>query len=60
MSETSQEANKVSRKRKKANSFVRSSVGKVLTPKAGIFQIIGIGESKKHGGYSTCKHELDR
>lgn len=40
--------------------FVRSSKGKVLTAEAGIFKIRGIGESKRSGGYSTRKHEIDR
>ncbi len=45
--------------RKEKSSFARSSVGRPLSLKDGIFKIIGIGESKKPGGYSTCKHELD-
>ena len=33
--------------------------GKVLTRDAGIFKIVGIGETKEPGGYSWRKHELD-
>ncbi len=59
MSIKKRESDKTARKAKKPSSFARSSVGKPLTLDAGIFKIIGIGESKKPGGYSTCKHELD-
>lgn len=34
--------------------------GKVLTRDAGIFKIMGIGESKVADGFSWRKHELDR
>lgn len=43
-----------------AGKFARRSAGKVLTKNAGIFKVAGIGESQKPGGYSACKHELDR
>lgn len=59
MSVKKPEARNEGSKAKKPSTFVRSSVGKPLTPDAGILRIIGIGESEKAGGYSTCKHELD-
>ena len=53
-----QKATKPSRKERKPRGFARSSVGKPLTPDAGIFKIRGIGESKEPDGYSWRKHEL--
>lgn len=52
------ETHKEARREVATGKFVRSSKGKPLTRESGIFKIVGIGESKKPGGYSTCKHEL--
>lgn len=43
-----------------ARKTVKAPRGRVLTRNAGIFKIMGIGESKEPGGFSWRKHELDR
>jgi len=48
----------VPRKEQKSGRFLRGSRGRVLTKNAGIFKIMGIGESKEPGGWSWRKHEL--
>lgn len=43
---------------KQPSEVVKRPKGKPLTHKAGIFKIVGIGDSKIPGGFSWRKHDL--